>query len=349
MQELLEKKSRLTTKEAIYLLENASLTELGMAADLKRQTRHDRVTFVVDRNINYSNVCSTRCDFCAFYTDYGKEDGYVLDTEEVLIKVAELVAIGGTQVLMQGGNHPKLPFEYYLNLLRAIKKEFPEVDIHSFSPPEIIYFSKLYRLPVEEILKELMAAGLASLPGGGAEILVDRVRQKISPYKATTAEWLEVMRIAGKMGMKASATMMFGHVETLEERVLHLERLRELQDEVPVFTAFIAWSFQPANTALAHLQPATAYDYLRVIALARLYLDNIPNIQTSWVTQGPKVGQIALAFGCNDMGGTMMEENVVRKAGTSFSMTQEEIIRAIKVAGFRPAQRRTNYQIIKEF
>lgn len=348
---------RLSEAEGLRLLLEADFLSLGMAARRVADRLHPDglVTFVVDRNINYSNVCTARCRFCAFYREKGAPDAYVLSRDEVLAKVEELAAEGGTQVLMQGGLHPDLPFEYYLDLVRAIRERFPQVTVHSFSPPEIQHLSRLYGLPVRRVIEELKAAGLSSIPGGGAEILVERVRRRISPRKIGVGEWVEVMELAAEVGLKATATMMFGHVETPAERVAHLAVIRDLQDRTKgafadgqgVFRAFIPWSFQSANTRLPVERQATAYEYLRLVAVARLFLDNVPNLQASWVTQGPLVGQLALAFGCNDMGGTMMEENVVRQAGASFSMDRDGIVRLIRDAGYIPAQRTTAYEILQ--
>lgn len=350
---------RITPAEGVALLAEGDFLSLGLAARRAADRLHPDgiVTFVVDRNINYSNVCTARCKFCAFYRERDAADAYVLSNDEILQKVREMVDAGGTQVLMQGGLHPDLPFDYYLNLVRAIRERFPGVDVHSFSAPEIQNFAEIYRMPVKQVLAELKAVGLASVPGGGAEILVDRVRGRISPRKIGWQQWAEVMYAAADLGMHATATMMFGHVETLEERILHLARVREIQDHtagrVPggggVFRAFIPWSFQPQNTRLKVARKATAYEYLRLVAVSRLFLDNVPNLQASWVTQGPKAGQLSLAFGCNDMGGTMMEENVVRQAGASFSMDQADLIRIIRAAGYTPARRNTAYDILEVY
>ncbi|ACX51818.1 Radical SAM domain protein [Ammonifex degensii KC4] len=340
---------RLTVKEALYLYREADLLLLGKAASAVRDRLHPEriVTFVVDRNINYTNVCYCSCLFCAFHRRPEDPDAYVLSTEEVLAKVEELVEQGGTQVLLQGGLHPDLGLDYFEELFRAIKARYP-VHLHALSPPEIIHLARKEKLTVREVLERLKAAGLDSVPGGGAEILVNRVRRLISPRKITWQEWMAVMITAFELGLFGSATMMFGTVETVEERIEHLNRLREVQDRTRGFTAFIPWTYQPYNTALGG-NPVPTVEYLRLLALSRLFLDNIPNIQASWVTQGTKVGQVALAFGANDFGGTMMEENVVRAAGAAYRTNREEVIRLIKDAGFIPAQRTTDYRIIRFF
>ncbi len=350
---------RLTEAEGLRLLTEAEFPSLGLAARRVADRLHPGglVTFVVDRNINYSNVCTARCRFCAFHREPGAADAYVLSHDEILAKVDELAAIGGTQVLIQGGLHPDLPFDYYLGMVRAIRERYPQVAVHSFSAPEIQNFARLYGLPVRRVLEELKVAGLASLPGGGAEILVERVRRRVSPRKIGVGEWVEVMEAAAEVGLKATATMMFGHVETPAERVRHLAVIRDLQDRTRaafadgqgVFRAFIPWSFQSANTRLPVARQATAYEYLRLVAVSRLFLDNVPNLQASWVTQGPHVGQLALAFGCNDMGGTMMEENVVRQAGAGFRMDRDGLVRLIRDAGYVPAQRSTAYEMVRVY
>ncbi len=341
--------NRLTLDEGITLLQEAGLHELGRAAQTVRAKLHPEglVSFVIDRNINYTNVCWCGCKFCAFYRRPSDPDAYVLSVDEILAKVRELVDAGGTQLLIQGGLHPGLSLDYITTMFKAIKEHF-EVQIHSLSPPEIADLAKKEGLSVQETLEVLRNAGLGSLPGGGAEILVDRVRRQVSPNKINWREWMNVMRTAHAMGMKSTATMMFGMVETVEERLLHLQRLRDLQDETGGFTAFISWTYQPANTALGG-KSVTAVDYLRLLAVARLFLDNFPNLQASWVTQGPKIGQMALAFGANDFGGTMMEENVVRAAGAAFRIPLQDIVRIIQDAGYTPAQRTTLYKIIKIF
>jgi len=339
---------RLDEAEGTALLESDDILSLGRAADIIRRRRHPDgvVTFVIDRNINYTNVCVSRCRFCAFYRSPGDHDAFVLDHGRILEKIRELVDLGGTQVLIQGGLHPDLPLNYYLDMLRAIKREFPRVQVHSFSPPEIVHFARRFGYTVREMLGLLREAGLDSLPGGGAEILVDRVRREISPAKIGWREWMDVMREAHKLGMRTTATMMFGTVETYRERVRHMIRVRDLQDETGGFTAFIPWSFQPANTELGG-SGSTAVDYLKTLAVARLVLDNFDNLQCSWVTQGPKVAQVALTFGANDFGSTMLEENVVRAAGACHRVPLEEMLDVIRDAGFKPAQRETDYTVVR--
>ena len=303
------------------------------------------ITYNVDRNINYTNVCNVYCKFCAFYRTAKDEDAYVITKEELDQKIEETVALGGNQILMQGGHHPSLTLDWYLDMLSHIKKEFPQVNIHAFSPSEFIHFQKVFDLPMEDLLRQFKEAGLGSIPGGGGEILVDRVRQRIAPLKAMSDEWLGVMDLAHRMGLNSSATMMFGHVETLEDRIEHLERVRAQQDGTGGFTAFIAWTFQPENTRLK-AKTVGAHEYLRMQALSRIYLDNIPNIQSSWVTQGLEVGQVALTYGANDLGSIMIEENVVSKAGTTFQMTVEDMHRLIQDLGYEPRQRNNWYQLV---
>ncbi|MDR3633433.1 MAG: cyclic dehypoxanthinyl futalosine synthase [Isosphaeraceae bacterium] len=339
---------RLTFDEGVTLLQSADLLSLGRAADAVCRRLHPEPyrTFNIDRNINYSNVCAAVCDFCAFYRKVGHTEAYVLDRDVLLKKVEETVALGGDQILMQGGLHPDLPFAWYEDLLRDIKGRFPQVNVHGFSPPEIHFFHKLYRMPLKTVLERLKDAGLGSLPGGGGEILVDRVRKAMTRGKVLTDDWLNVHRVWHELGGRSTATMMFGHIETLEERVEHLERVRQLQDETGGLTAFISWTFQPEHTDMADVPPAGAFEYLRTQALSRLYLDNVPNIQASWVTQGPKIGQLALYFGANDMGSLMIEENVVASAGTVYYLSLEEIRRAIREAGYIPRQRNVFYEYI---
>jgi len=341
---------RLTPEEGLALLESHDLTALGQAADAVTRRLHPEPyrTYNIDRNINYSNICAAVCDFCAFYRRPGHEEGYVLPREELLEKVRETVELGGDQILMQGGLHPTLPLEWYEELLADIKSHFPQVNIHGFSPPEIHHFTKVAKLPLREVLTRLKEAGLGSLPGGGAEILVDRVRREITRGKVLTDDWLNVNRVWHELGGRSTATMMFGHVETLADRIEHLERLRGLQDETGGFTAFICWTFQPDHTDMSDIPPSGAFDYLKTQAVARLYLDNFANIQSSWVTQGGKIGQTALFFGANDMGSLMIEENVVASAGTVFYLSLEQIRGAIREAGYVPRQRNVFYETIDE-
>ncbi|WP_366018035.1 cyclic dehypoxanthinyl futalosine synthase [Thermanaeromonas sp.] len=340
---------RISFEEGLELWEKADTLLLGYLADTVRRRLHPDgvVTFVVDRNINYTNICTCGCHFCAFFRPPGHPEGYVLTREEIFRKIEETLEAGGTQILMQGGLHPDLGLSFFEELFREIKARYP-ITLHSLSPVEVDFLARKEGLAVEEVLRRLKESGLDSLPGGGAEILVDEVRQRISPRKTPVSRWLEVMRAAHRLGMKSTATMMFGSVETLEDRLKHLEELRRLQDETGGFTAFIPWSYQPGNTALGG-KPATAEDYLRTLAISRIYLDNIPNIQVSWVTQGAKTAQIALSFGANDFGSTMLEENVVRAAGAVFRCSKEDIIRVIKDAGFRPAQRDNLYNVLRYF
>ena len=314
-------------------------------ADAYEGRGNEIITYNVDRNINYTNVCNVYCKFCAFYRTAKDEDAYVITKEELDQKIEETVALGGNQILMQGGHHPSLTLDWYLDMLSHIKKEFPQVNIHAFSPSEFIHFQKVFDLPMEDLLRQFKEAGLGSIPGGGGEILVDRVRQRIAPLKAMSDEWLGVMDVAHRMGLNSSATMMFGHVETLEDRIEHLERVRAQQDATGGFTAFIAWTFQPENTRLK-AKTVGAHEYLRMQALSRIYLDNIPNIQSSWVTQGLEVGQVALTYGANDLGSIMIEENVVSKAGTTFQMTVEDMHRLIQDLGYEPRQRNNWYQLV---
>lgn len=331
-------------------MREGGLLELGKAADAICRRLHPEPyrTYNIDRNINYSNVCAAVCDFCAFYRKVNDSEAYVLNIDVILDKIRETVEVGGDQILMQGGLHPDLPWQWYIDLLKTIKSHYPNVNIHAFSPPEIYFFSKLYRKSLENVLSELKDAGLGSLPGGGGEILVDRVRREITRGKALTEDWLNVHRVWHKLGGKSSATMMFGHVETLEERIEHMERIRQLQDETGGLTAFISWTCQPENTDMSHIPSAGAFEYLRVQAISRIYLDNVPNIQSSWVTQGAKIGQIALAFGANDMGSLMLEENVVSQAGTVHYLTLKEIRRCIREMGYIPRQRNVFYDYIDQ-
>ncbi len=339
---------RINDEECLQLFQCNDLASLGLAASRVTRRLHPESyrTYNIDRNINYTNICTAVCDFCAFYRSPKSEEGYVLPRPVLLKKVEETVALGGNQILMQGGLHPTFKLDWYEELLSDIKSHFPQVNIHGFSPPEIYHFTKVNKLTLEEVLGRLKAAGLGSLPGGGAEILVDRVRKAITRGKVLTDDWLNVMRVWHSLGGISSATMMFGHVETLAERVEHLRRLRELQDETGGFSAFICWTFQPENTELSHLPKLGAHSYLHTQAIARLYLDNIRNIQSSWVTQGLKVGQIALEYGANDMGSLMIEENVVAEAGTVHYLTLDQIRSAIAESGYEPRQRDVFYNLV---
>lgn len=339
---------RLSPDEGLALLESHDLAAIGSAADQVSRRMHPETyrTYNVDRNINYTNVCTAVCNFCAFYRGPKSDEGYVLSREQLLKKVEETVALGGNQILMQGGLHPKFKIDWYEELLRDIKTSFPEVNVHGFSPPELHHFTKVNNMTLKEVLERLKAAGLGSVPGGGAEILVDRVRSALTRGKCMTDEWLEVMRVWHQLGGSSTATMMFGHLETLTERIEHLDRLRKLQDETNGFTAFICWTFQPDNTELSHLPAVGSFEYLKTQAISRLYLDNIPNIQSSWVTQGLKVGQLAMLFGANDMGSLMIEENVVAEAGTVHFLSLDQIRAAIEELGFQARQRDVFYDLV---
>lgn len=341
---------RLTSEEGLVLLQSHDLTAIGAAADAVTKRLHPEPyrTYNIDRNINYTNACTAVCDFCAFYRPPEHPEVYVLPMNVLLKKIEETVELGGDQILLQGGLHPKLPLEWYEDMLRTMKQHFPDVNVHGFSPPEIHHFTKISKLPLKTVLQRLQAAGLGSIPGGGGEILVDRVRKEITRGKVLTDDWLNVMRVWHQLGGKSTATMMFGHVETLAERIEHLERVRQLQDETGGFTAFICWTFQPDNTDMDHIAPAGAFEYLKTQAISRLYLDNVPNIQSSWVTQGEKVGQMALMFGANDMGSLMIEENVVSQAGTVYQMSVESIRRCIQNTGYIPRQRNVYYEYIND-
>ncbi|CAM4381628.1 dehypoxanthine futalosine cyclase [Arcobacter suis] len=351
----IDKSKRLTNKDALDLINNASLLELGELATKRKNELHpDRTTsFIVDRNINYTNVCWVDCKFCAFYRHGRDEDSYVLKFDEIDQKIDELLEIGGTQILFQGGVHPKLKIDYYEELVGHIHNKYPQITIHGFSAIEIKYIAKVSKISILEVLKRLQVKGLSSIPGAGAEILSDRVRDIIAPNKMDSLEWIEVHELAHSIGMKTTATMMFGTVETDEEIIEHWELLRNLQDKTGGFRAFIMWSFQGANTQLKaeipDIKPQSSNRYLRLLAVARLYLDNFRNMQSSWVTQGSYVGQLALKFGANDLGSTMMEENVVKAAGASNRMNQEEMIRLIKDIGENPAKRNTAYEILERF
>lgn len=345
--------ARLDKKEALRLIKEANLLDLGkMALAKKRELHPDKITtFIVDRNINYTNVCWVDCKFCAFYRHAKDEDAYILSFEEIGQKIEELIAIGGTQVLFQGGVHPGLKIEWYEELVGWIHEHYPQITIHGFSAVEIDYIAKISKISQKEVLKRLAAKGLASIPGAGAEILSDRVRDIISPRKLSTQQWLDIHRSAHELGMKSTATMMFGTIETDEEIVEHWEKIRRLQDETGGFRAFILWSFQPENTKLIQeypdIQKQSSNRYLRLLAVSRLFLDNFKNIQSSWVTQGGYIGQMGLLFGANDLGSTMMEENVVASAGARFRMAKEEMIQLIKDIGEIPAKRDTAYEILE--
>ena len=343
---------RLAPDEALVLLRHAPLMELAIAADLVRRRIHPEpiVTYIVDRNVNYTNVCTARCSFCAFYREPGDPEGYLHTRETLFEKAAETLALGGTGLLMQGGHHPDLPLEWYEDLLRALKERFPRLHLHAFSPSEIQHIARVSRQPIEEVLRRLSAAGLDSIPGGGGEILVDEVRRRISPLKTMSEDWLHVMEAAHLLGLPTTATMMFGHVETYADRVEHLRRVRDLQDRsrrggARGFTAFIAWTYKAENTALGGRE-VTSGEYLRTQAVSRLFLDSVPSVQSSWVTQGKEIGQVALRFGANDMGSIMIEENVVKAAGAHGCTNRTEMERLIREAGFEPRQRDTLYNLV---
>jgi cyclic dehypoxanthinyl futalosine synthase len=350
---------RLSKESALALLTDADLLDVGEMADRIRKKLHPEgiVSFVVDRNINYTNVCINKCGFCAFYRDLDAPDAYLLTGDEIFKKIEETLALGGTQILLQGGLHPQLTLDYYGELLRSIKRRY-SITIHGFSPPEICFIAERHDLTIRETVKFLKEAGLDSIPGGGAEILSDRVREVLSPRKIKTGPWLRVMEEAHRLGMRTTATMMFGSVEEPADIIEHLEQIRGLQDKTGGFTAFIPWSFQPGNTEIGKrgknregrdMGTATAVDYLRVLAVSRIYLDNVRNIQASWVTQGLKLAQVSLRFGANDLGSTMIEENVVASTGVSYRVSRDDMIHAIRSAGFRPAQRNTSYTLLREF
>jgi cyclic dehypoxanthinyl futalosine synthase len=339
---------RVDQGDALALYTHAPTALLGQLADEIRARKHPErvVTYIIDRNVNYTNICVARCNFCAFYRPVGSGEGYVLGFEEIFRKIDETIELGGGQLLLQGGHNPDLPLEWYIDLFTAVKARYPEFKLHALSPPEVIHLTRMSRLSIGEVIERLVAAGLDSIPGGGAEILVDRVRKILNCYnKATADEWLSVMRHAHRAGLRTTATMMYGHVETPEERLEHMLRLRALQDEMGGFTAFIAWSYQPEHTELGGCE-ATGVEYLRTLALGRIVLDNFDNLQASWVTQGGKVGQLSLAYGANDMGSVMIEENVVRAAGAAFCMDEIEIVRNVENAGFTPKRRNMHYEIL---
>ena len=356
LDELLQKVwdgKRISPAEALRLY-HLPLEELGALADRRRQLAkakdfngrgNEVVTYIVDRNVNYTNVCNVYCKFCAFYRTEKDDDSYVITLDALDKKIEETLALGGTQMLMQGGHHPKLTKQWYLDLLSHVKNKFPGFNVHGFSPSEFVHFREVFNEPLEKIISDFKNAGLGSIPGGGGEILVDRVRQRISPLKAMSDDWLEVMDVAHRLGLASSATMMFGHVETIEDRIEHLERLRAQQDKSKGFTAFIGWTFQAEHTKLK-APTVGAHEYLRTQALARIYLDNFPNVQSSWVTQGLEIGQVALKYGANDLGSIMIEENVVSQAGTTFRMTVADMQRLIRDLGYEPHQRNNWYQLL---
>jgi cyclic dehypoxanthinyl futalosine synthase len=340
--------ARVDRAEALELYRRAPTHLLGQLADTIRARKHPGriVTYIIDRNVNYTNVCVARCNFCAFYRPVGSSEGYVLGFEEIFRKIDETIAVGGNQLLLQGGHNPDLPIAWYEDLFRSVKERYPTFKLHALSPPEVLHIAKLNQIPVSDVIARLIAAGLDSIPGGGAEILVDRVRKLLNCYgKASTDEWLGVMRQAHLAGLRTTATMMYGTVETDEERIEHMMRLRDVQDETGGFTAFITWSYQPEHTERGGAE-ATGVDYLRTLALARIVLDNFDNLQASWVTQGGKVGQLSLAYGANDMGSVMIEENVVRAAGASYCMDEVEIVVNIEDAGFTPKRRNMHYEML---
>ena len=344
---------RINPAEALRLY-HLPLEELGALADRRRQIAragaydgrgNEIVTYIVDRNINYTNICNVYCKFCAFYRTEKDADGYVIALDELDRKIEETLALGGTQILLQGGHHPKLSKQWYLDLLAHMKGKFPQLNVHGFSPSEFVHFREVFQEPLEKIIGDFQAAGLGSVPGGGGEILVDRVRRRVSPLKAMSDDWLEVMDVAHRLGLNSSATMMFGHVESVEDRIEHLERVRVQQDKSKGFTAFICWTFQPEHTKL-RAPTVGAHEYLRTQALARIYLDNFPSVQSSWVTQGQEIGQVALKFGANDLGSIMIEENVVSQAGTTFRMSVADMRRLISELGYEPRQRDNWYGLV---
>jgi len=348
LQARIESGGRISADEALFLYRSAPTWWIGRMADLVRRRKHPEgiVTYIIDRNVNYTNVCVARCNFCAFYRPVGHHDGYVLGFDEIFRKIDETIALGGVQLLMQGGHNPDLPLQWYEDLFRAVKSRYPSFKLHALSPPEVVHLSRLSKLSAPEVIARLIDAGLDSIPGGGAEILVDRVRKLLNCYgKASSDEWLDVMRHAHRAGLRTTATMMYGTVETDEERLEHMLRLRDLQDETGGFTAFITWSYQPEHTERGGYE-ATGIEYLRTLALARLVLDNFDNLQASWVTQGGQVGQLSLAFGANDMGSVMIEENVVRAAGAAYCMDEVEIVRNVEDAGFVAKRRSMHYEIL---
>jgi cyclic dehypoxanthinyl futalosine synthase len=341
------KEQRLSPERAVVLFREAGLLELAAAADTARRDKHPReiATFLIDRNINYTNICRNKCSFCAFYRPQGHPEAYVLSQDEIEKKIAETIELGGTQIMLQGGINPELTLNFYKNMLSEIKRKF-RIRIHSLSPPEVMHIAESEGMSVADVLTELTRAGLDSLPGGGAEILVDSVRQRISPRKISSAQWLGVMEEAHRQGVTTTATMMFGTGETIEDRISHLAKIRDLQDKTRGFISFIPWTFQPNNTSLGG-RAVSSIEYLRMLSISRLFLDNVPNVQGSWVTQGRDIGQICLSFGANDLGSIMIEENVVKAAGIAHRITVEEMVDLIRKAGKIPAQRDTEFNIVK--
>jgi len=342
---------RLTISDGLKLFEINDLSVLSMLADLQRNRikTDNLITYIIDRNINYTNICVADCSFCSFYRHMKDEDAYVLTYDEIDTKIEETVALGGVQILMQGGLNPQLKLDYYIDLFKHIKNKFPQIHLHALSPPEILYIAKIMKMSIAEVISELVKAGLDSIPGGGAEILVEEVRNVIASNKWKPEEWLEVMRQAHLQKLKTTATMMFGSLESVEHRLEHMIRIRELQDETGGFTAFIPWTFQPENNRLGkrlNYQKATAHEYLQTVAISRLMLDNIPNIQASWVTMGPEIAQLSLRYGVNDFGSLMIEENVVRQAGASFSLAEDDIKHLITDSGYIPKRRNQAYQLL---
>jgi cyclic dehypoxanthinyl futalosine synthase len=342
-------KERITPDEAVLLFKEADLLDLAKAADTICKTKHPEgiATFQIDRNINYTNICRNECLFCAFYRPKGHPEAYVLTQDEINKKIEETIELSGTQVMLQGGINPDLKLDFYINMFKEIKNNY-NIRIHSLSPPEIAHLSEMSGLSIKETLKELISAGLDSLPGGGAEILVDHVRQRISPKKIMSREWLEVMESAHSLGLKTTATMMIGTIESIEDRIEHLKKIRDLQDKTSGFISFIPWTFQPGNTKLGG-KTVSSLEYLKMLSISRLFLDNFTNIQGSWVTQGKDIGQMCLHFGANDLGSIMIEENVVKAAGVSYKMTVDEMVALIKNAGKTPALRDTEFNILNVF
>lgn len=340
---------RISAEDAQFLFNHPNLNELATLANYRRQQKSDpkTVTYIVGRILNYTNVCWVRCKFCAFYRVPNHDEGYTLSDQEILDKVGDTVAKGGVEILFQGGLNPKLKIDYYEHVFGLIKEYYPQVILHALSPAEIIYIAHISKLTLRDTLIRLKAVGLHSIPGAGGEILVDRVRKIIAPYKDTTDEWLNCMRIASELGIRSTASMMFGHVETMEDRVEHLSRIRDLQDECQPFRAFVTWSFQPEETNLPIDKKASAFDYLRTLAVSRIFLDNFENIQLSILTQGPKIAQLGLGYGANDFGSTMIEENVVSAAGNKFILSSDEFERLISDAGYIAKRRNTRYEILE--